>query len=382
MRLDLSRRTDGELLREFSALVDNDRRSTSDLLAYVGEIDARKLFVPAGYPSMYWYCVRALHMSEDMAWKRTRVARLARRFPVILEMVADGRLHVSGLVLLAPHRIAGKFPELLEAAVHKTRDEIELLLAERFPKPDAPTEVRPVAASAPCQGMAPGPVVETHVALDPSSSDSTDAGLGHPTLSTESTGDSSGELRHAASWVERPAEPAASAANLKDQVALRARVRPLAPERYAIQVTVGQVTHDKLRRAPELLGHQVPVGDLEQVLDRALDALIRQLEHAKFAATEKPRRARQGSTVGKRHIPAAVQRAVHERDGGQCTFVSDSGHRCDERRDLQFDHIEPFARGGEATVKGIRLLCPAHNQYEAERTYGVRYMERKRGAAG
>jgi 5-methylcytosine-specific restriction endonuclease McrA len=158
-------------------------------------------------------------------------------------------------------------------------------------------------------------------------------------------------------------------------------VQPLAPQRFAIQVTVGRATHDKLRRAQDLLGHQVPAADLEQVLDRALDASIRQLEHAKFAATERPRRARTRSTEGKRHIPAHVKRTVHERDGGRCTFVGDSGRRCDERSDLQFDPVEPFARGGEATVDGIRLLCPAHNQLEADRIYGAGFMERKRSGA-
>jgi hypothetical protein len=132
----------------------------------------------------------------------------------------------------------------------------------------------------------------------------------------------------------------------------------------------------------ELLGHGVPPGDPEQVLDHALDALIRHLEHARFAATAKPRAARYVSTAGKLHVPAHVKHAVHARDGGGCTFVSDSGHRCDERRGLHFDHIEPYGRGGEATVGCIRLLCPAHNQLEAGRIRGAGFMERKREASG
>jgi hypothetical protein len=77
-----------------------------------------------------------------------------------------------------------------------------------------------------------------------------------------------------------------------------------------VQGTVGQATHGLMRRAQEPLARRVPPGDLEQALVRPFDALIRQLEHAKFAATDTPRGARQRSTVGKRHIPAAVKRAV------------------------------------------------------------------------
>jgi hypothetical protein len=76
-----------------------------------------------------------------------------------------------------------------------------------------------------------------------------------------------------------------------------------------------------------------------------------------------------------------VKRAVRARDGGRCTFVGDSGHRCEARSRLEFDHVEPFARGGEATVEGIRLRCRAHNQFEAERTFGPEFMRRKRLAA-
>jgi hypothetical protein len=135
--------------------------------------------------------------------------------------------------------------------------------------------------------------------------------------------------------------------------------------RFALQVTIATSTRDKLRHAQELLSHSVPSGDLAVVLDRALDALIAQLEKRKFAATSKPRPCK-GST-NPRYIPANVKRAVHERDGGRCTFVSDSGKRCDSRARLEYDHIDEVARG-LPTVDGVRLRCRAHNQYTAEQT--------------
>ncbi len=352
MNLDLSRRRDGELLREFHGLVEKDRASTSEMLAYIGEIQARKLFVAAGYSSMYKYCVRHLHMSQDMAYKRTRAARLARRFPVILDMIADGRLHLSGLVLLAPRYMEQDFPKLLEASSHKTRAEMETMLAYRFPQPDAPTMILPLVASAPCQKLAPGPVV-----ILSGADESAPAPCAHP---------------------ESESEPAVLPVAVMSPE-LRPRLAPVAPQRFALQVTLAQATHDKLRRAQDLLGHKVLAGDLARVLDLAFDALLRQLERDKFAATEKPRTTKARDTAGKRHVPAKVQRAVWERDGCQCTFVSESGHRCDERRDLELDHVVPFARGGEATVAGLRLRCRPHNQLEAERMFGAGFMARKRG---
>jgi hypothetical protein len=76
-----------------------------------------------------------------------------------------------------------------------------------------------------------------------------------------------------------------------------------------------------------------------------------------------------------------VKRTVWERDGGRCTFVSESGRRCEERAWLEYDHAEPVARGGQATAENLRLLCRAHNQHAAERTFGAEFMSDKRAEA-
>ena len=70
-----------------------------------------------------------------------------------------------------------------------------------------------------------------------------------------------------------------------------------------------------------------------------------------------------------------------ERDQGRCTFVSEGGRRCPARTRLEFDHVEAVARGGRASVAGIRLRCRAHNQYEAECTFGAEFMRQKRETA-
>jgi len=156
-------------------------------------------------------------------------------------------------------------------------------------------------------------------------------------------------------------------------------VAPLSAQSFLLQVTIPQSAHDKLRYIQTLLGHAVPTGDLAEVHERAYDALIAQLEKQKYAVTARPRP--QGSSVDPRHIPAHVKRAVLERDGGQCTFVGEGGHLCGSQKRLQFDHIDPVAIGGEATVDNIRLRCRTHNLYEAERIFGAGFMETKREAA-
>src|SRR5207244_2073339 len=67
-------------------------------------------------------------------------------------------------------------------------------------------------------------------------------------------------------------------------------VTPLAPEHFAVRLTIGQGTHDKLRHAQALLSHRLPSGDLAQVFDWALDALVDRLERERLGATSRPRR--------------------------------------------------------------------------------------------
>ncbi len=330
----LSHLSDPELIRSLISEVAHERGATAVVLAHIAEADARRLYVPAGYPSMHAYCVHEQHMSEDAAYRRITAARVARRFPAIFDAVADGRLHLTALILLSPCLTTENAADLLAAAAHRTKAGIEELLAQRFPRTEAMGLV--VALPAADGELAPERV----------------------------------EIRESV--------PAGQLA--PERVPCLSKVTPVAPERFDLHLTIGQSMQDKLRYAQELLGHALPSGDLAQVLDRALDSLIKDLEKRKFATTRRPRRSMRPGT-NPRHIPAHVKRAVWARDGGQCTFVSESGYRCQARKLIEFDHVEPVARGGTATVAGIRLRCRAHNQYGAECAFGAGFMQEKRDAA-
>jgi 5-methylcytosine-specific restriction endonuclease McrA len=156
----------------------------------------------------------------------------------------------------------------------------------------------------------------------------------------------------------------------------RAKLEPRSAGRYALQCTIDQETQDLLRYVQSLLGHAVPSADVANILKRSLRLLADTLEKQKFGKCSRPG-PRRGSK-DPRYIPLEVKRAVWERDGGQCAFVGTGGKRCDARAPLEFDHLDPVARGGRATVAGIRLLCRAHNQHAAESTYGADFMRRKR----
>ena len=292
-------------------------------------------------------------MSEDAAYKRIQAARAARRFPSIFEDMAEGRLHLAAVCLLAPHLTAGNAAEFLAASAGRTKAEVERLVAERFPRTESLGLVEAIPAG---QLAAAGVNDVDTVQLAPGQVEA-------------STARSLGQVD--------VVPPEIGSAPPRPTVVPMAKPKPHAPGRYSLHLTMSEATYEKLHHVQGLMSHTLPSGDPAEVIDRALDALARELERRKYAAASKPRMQSRES-ARPRHIPACVKRAVWARDEGRCTFVSESGRRCDSRQFLEFDHVDPVARGGRATVDGLRLRCRGHNQLEAARVFGADFMEWKR----
>jgi len=132
----LNHLTDSELEAGLHRIVDEQRVGLADLLSHLGEVDARKLYLGHACSSLFTYCTTCLGFSESESFKRTQAARLARTYPVIFTMVADGKLHLSALNLVAPHLTLENHRELLEAAHGKSKRALQELLAARFARPD------------------------------------------------------------------------------------------------------------------------------------------------------------------------------------------------------------------------------------------------------
>ena len=298
------------------------------LVTHLAEFESRDLHLAAGFPSLFAYCREVLRLSEHETYHRILAARLACRFPRILEMLRDGSLSLTNLRLIAPLLTEASDGRLLDEAAGRSKRQVQEVVARHAPQPDVPSSVRKIPVEA---APVPPPVVEAPIS----------------------------------------ASGSVPALDLQPPPARPALVRPLAPERYEMRFTASAETYAKLRRAQDLLRHVVPSGDPAAIVDRALTLLVADLERKKFAATEhpRPRRAKAGS---QRKPASEVKRAVARRDDDRCAFVSKDGRRCEERGFLEFHHVVPYAMGGESTVENIELRCRAHNGYESDLFYGKR----------
>ena len=279
----LARLSDQDLLAHLQLAAQAECHATAHLVALLVELDGRRLYLGEGFPSLFAYCTDALHLSESATYNRIDVARTARRFPIILDGLATGELTLASVKLLAPHLTPDNHRDVLARARHKGKREVELIVAALHPRPDVPSVIRKL----------PAPPSDQRV-LD---------GHADTTLSVEPP-----------RATRTPARP---------------EVTPLTPERYKVQFTVSRQTHDKLRRAQDLLRHAVPNGDPAEILDRALTLLLTKLERSKTGATDRPRPTRPGASsrvkAASRHVPAAIKRVVSQRDGGRCAFIGPTG---------------------------------------------------------
>lgn len=371
----LSHLSDGTLSRDLAALASRERSTTAELLAHIAEFKARRLYAPAGYSSMYAYCLGELHLSEDAAMKRLQAARTTSRFPAIYTMLADGRLHLTGVCLLSRWITHENARELLEAASGQSKSGIEAMLASRFPRADVPARVLPIGVPAARIEPAPGQVGGAELSNATPNADMTASG---PSADEPAPG----QVAHATPANFPPALAPANFSPPLSEPAPRPRVAPLSPQRFAVQFTASQQSVELLGRAERLLGHKFASEHMDQVFALGLEALVAKLEKRKFAATDRPQVSRKPTPPRGRYIPAAIRREVTKRDGGRCAYVSSTGRRCGETARLEFDHIEPLARGGTTSVRNLRLRCRAHNQLEAEIAFGAGFMHemRTRGA--
>jgi hypothetical protein len=326
--------SDSEILLRVRRLANQERKATVELIAMLGEMDARRLYLGEGCSSLFTYCTQELHLSEHAAYGRIEAARAARQWPVVLELLADGSLHLTAVSLLRPHLTAENHLAALTAARHKSKRDVEQIVAALRPKPPVPSSVRKL----------PTPKAPPTLTLPAAAHVSENL-----------------DLLQASAAHSAPSPPVLPRP--------RADIRPLAPESYKVRFTVSRDTYDKLRQAQDLLRHRIPTGDIAQIFDRAVTLLLADLQRSRHGAVERPRSAQPCTTRG-RLIPAAVKREVWARDDGRCAFIGATG-RCTERGFLEYHHVVPFADGGATSADNLQLRCRAHNAYEAERWFGI-----------
>jgi hypothetical protein len=116
--------SDAALLAEVNTSAESERQATAWLIALLAELDARRLYLGEGFSSLFTYCTQALHLSEHAAYGRIEAARATRKFPILLDLLAQGAVTLTTVTLLAPHLTPENHEHVLRQAQHKSKREV------------------------------------------------------------------------------------------------------------------------------------------------------------------------------------------------------------------------------------------------------------------
>ncbi|MEZ4220178.1 MAG: hypothetical protein R3B13_04550 [Polyangiaceae bacterium] len=338
------------------------------LLAHLAEVDSRRLYRERACSSLYAYCVYELRMSEDAAQRRVQAARLVRKFPELLDVVAAGELHLTGLLLLGPHLTHENLAQVLLLAKHRSKREILALVRRLDPQPNALARIEPlgpavvtavcggpwekwVGSLVPVNHLKPGDRPRDWIPSDAGADEVDSCGLCADDRKECSDGAASGQRsdgehgdgEHGGErgcgerggeggcgehgdergCGEHGGEREIAARDEEGAAAVRestqlARAKPVqdlltAPQRYKVQFTASEEHIQLLQEARELLGAAVKGRAIEEVHLRAMRALVRELKKRKCAMVDRPRSA----TKTKQPRKNAAE------DGGACRDGSD-----------------------------------------------------------
>ncbi len=214
---------------------------------------------------------------------------------------------------------------LLKEAAGKTKREVKKLIAKHFPQPDVPPKIRKLPDTARKQAVREAKARGEKVASPP----------------TE----------------PRPGS-----------------VEPLSEYRYKVEFTADQEFCDDLQELTDLLRHSNPTGDMAVTLKRAVKSHLAEVKKRLRGQTTHPRGAPKNATK-RGYVVRDELRKIFERDGDQCTFISEDGTRCSARDFLQLHHETPRAVGGADTAENVRVLCRAHNLLLARNDFGRDFIE-------
>jgi hypothetical protein len=140
----LAHLSDQELLANTRRLVGKSNQLFAALLLHLAEVEARGVHRTRLCASLYTYCIYELRFSEDAAARRSSAARLVKQFPILFDAIANGELHLTGLLMIGPHLTPENHVEVLGRAKFRTKKELTKLVRELNPLPQVPDLIQPL----------------------------------------------------------------------------------------------------------------------------------------------------------------------------------------------------------------------------------------------
>jgi hypothetical protein len=352
-----------ELTNRLADLLRNERHAMADFLVALADFDRTRQWLELSHRSLFDFLRRELGLSTGSAFFRKTAAALIQEFPEIVEPLREGKLCLTTVVELSKVLTRENLPVVLPRFFHLSKQAAKEVAVELKPEA-APQRTVVTAARAPA---AQAHAIATTPAPAPNATES------HPFRPDETVRAKS----------ERPTQEGCSF-TLTGPAPAPMTVEPKNAEQSRLHLTVTREFLRKLDAARDALSHSRPGASEQEILEAGLDLVLERSAKRK-GLVKKPRAADLRENEGgedqqrSRYIPAAIRRAVWERDGGRCQVPLEGRGVCGSTFQVELDHIIPWAKGGKSTVTNLRCACRAHNGLAAREAYGNEVMDRYTG---
>lgn len=295
--MDFTQISNSELIFRMEKLVRTERKITHLVLLHIAEIEDRKLFAEMGYDGMYAYLTRGLGYSEGSAYRRLQSARLLTQVPSVAQKIEEGHLNLTQLTQVQKC--------LKESA--KTGEEI----------------------------------------------------------STERTLEVLSKLENKNSWETQRT----LALEMDLPVVVREKIQPQKDDSVRLEITLTQDQFAELETAKSLLSHICPDGSWSEVIA----TLAKKFNHKKVSNPQNSTRSAiaRGVSVGpqssrnktpRKYISIHYKRLLLNKARHHCEYQNpQTGQRCTSQYQLEVDHRQPLALGGNNELSNLRILCRTHN---------------------
>ncbi|HEX2556941.1 MAG TPA: hypothetical protein VHK86_01345 [Nitrososphaera sp.] len=376
-----------------------EKENACDIILHLVVVKERKLYVPAGYDSLFSYCAGRLGFSKSTAYRRKVVVDKVREFPELIERLKDGRLQLCAAAVIAPHLKRETASELLCAVEGLSHREAEAFIVREWQK--EPIDLETSAGFAEKGGLgleafigqefgvtAAQEFTATAATATPSAAASPSVAAAPSSAATAASSSAAAMPASAMASAASSSAPAVEASAPAAKHKPRTVVRPLSKDASRLSITVSDKTLSHLKRLNEILGGRSDDDVLCRAFEKLLDQVAPERRHAKRqkAAAAKAKAKTKAASPKKNPAPKkpkpdlsrtrrgslADRDAVMVEGGHQCSYKAKDGTRCQARVFIEIDHARPWALGGLSTQENERPMCNAHNSYLSEQTFGPR----------
>ena len=344
--------SDEELLNNLVKLNSNEITLLVEILEHLIEVDKRRLYLEKGFSSLFSYCVSVLKYCEATAGRRISAIRCISKFPELLVLLREQKVTLTSIVLVSRILTEENFKEVTKAILNQGKAEVERYVSTYLPKKEVRESIKVIPS---------GAVESPSLSLN---------------LDTKNTAPQASLEKNNILTIKQPNENEAPPVELEPT--------------FEIKLKASNSALAKLKRIQELRGKKESLGDLfellmEEYLDRHSPEAREERRKKRMSkgayegqgqGQDKGIKSAKGSEDRKvsRYIPRKVRDRVYREHKGRCSYVSPEGNRCTCKARLQVDHVYPFSLGGSNKIENLRLLCPAHNRFMAERVFGKEKM--------